>query len=522
MINFKSKYLPLVFIVLAFIVAKIPHLSDPHYWDESWSYATAVQKMYEKGPTLLPGSIDVDATRGHPLLFYAAAASWMKVFGDSLPSKHAFGLFISILLLITVYWVAYKLYNVRVAIIATILFASQIFFFVQSSMLLPEVMVTLFFFTSVYFFVAEKYVALAVSLTLLYLTKESGLVAGIVLGIAFLVSLFSKENSNQEKLKMFLALLFPGLIIVTFYVIQKAQYGWFFFPQHMGLIEAKLNVFLAKFQALLSVIIIDEKRKWLWMMMGALAAFCFIRKQEVKWLLYITPMAIVLFFIKASHFNFLINAIFTIVFILFILLICFQYGRKTSRNDHQNRFIILAALLSIAYLVFCSINFYTVRYLLSPLLFSLLVFAVWLDLIIKNLNFKLYVPIAIIFVALSTQSYLKNNNTSDTGLGTYTALAVQKDIIDYLESIKAQNSQIGVGAFVQRTNLQFAACGFIKNQDETFQHVRWDIDGQTDYALFDNLEPDSRYEAIKNDPNFELVHEVTKENVWAAVYKVKK
>jgi predicted membrane-bound dolichyl-phosphate-mannose-protein mannosyltransferase len=74
-----------------------------------------------------------------------------------------------------------------VAIISTLLFASQVFFFVQSSMLLPEVMVTLFIFTSIYFFNAEKYIALAGSLSLLFLTKESGLVLGIILGIAFII-----------------------------------------------------------------------------------------------------------------------------------------------------------------------------------------------------------------------------------------------------------------------------------------------------------------------------------------------
>src|SRR5678815_2254311 len=111
MINFKHKYLPLVLIVVVFIVVKSPHLIHPHYWDESWSYATAVQKMYEQGPTLLPGIVDVDATRGHPLFFYAAASAWMKIFGASLVSKHSFGLCASVLLLIAIYEFCYKLYN---------------------------------------------------------------------------------------------------------------------------------------------------------------------------------------------------------------------------------------------------------------------------------------------------------------------------------------------------------------------------------------------------------------------------
>jgi len=473
-----KKYSPLALIVVGLILFKIPHLFLPHYWDEAWSYATAVQLMYEKGVTLLPGFIDVDATRGHPLFFYAAAASWMKIFGASLLSKHAFALLISTLLLIAIYEVCYKLYNIRVAVLSTLLFASQIFFFVQSSMLLPEVMVALFFFTSIYFFVSEKYIALALSLSLLYLTKESGLVLGIVLGITFFVSLLIKNILRREKIKMFFALLIPGLIIVSFYIIQKVKYGWFFFPDHIGLINTSLKDLVSKFQGALGMVFLEEKRKWLWIMIGAMAIFYSFRKKEYKWLLFVLG------------------------------------------NGQKNRFVMMAVVFSIAYLLFCSVNFYTVRYLMPVLIISLILFSVGLDYLFKNLSLKLYYPFAIVVLALSVQSYVKNNATGDVSLGSYDALKVQQGVIQFLDAQDAQKNQIGTGSFLQKINMQNAACGFISSQNE-FQHVRWDIDGLTDYAVFDNLEPDTRIEAIKSDTNFILVYEIHEENVWGMVYKKK-
>ncbi len=513
-----KKYAPLVLIVVGFIIFKIPQLSLPHYWDESWSYATAVQLMYEKGLTLLPGFIDVEATRGHPLFFYAAAASWMKIFGTSLISKHTFALFISTILLITIYEAGCKLYNIRVAILSTILFASQIFFFVQSSMLLPEVMVALFFFTSIYFFVCEKYIALAISLSLLLLTKESGLVLGAVFGIAFIVLLFRKDYPGNEKIKMFVALFFPGLIIVSFFIIQKLQYGWFFFPDHIKLIDLSLNDFSAKFQALLSVIFLEEKRKWLWIIICVLAVFYSIRKKEYKWLLFVFVIPVIFVFISAA-FDFLKKPIVTISFILYAIFVCIKYRYFVSGNGQKSRFIILAVVFSIAYLIFCSVNFYTVRYLMPVLLISLILFSVCIDYLFKHLSLKLYFPFAIVVLALSIQSYIKNNSTGDTGLGSYNALKVQQGVINFLATHDAQNKQIGIGSFQQRINMQNAACGFISSQNESFQHVRWDIDSLTDYAVFDNIEPDSRNETIKNDTNFVLIYEIHEQNAWGMIFK---
>ena len=75
---------PLLVVLLVFIILKLPHLDYLFYWDESWPYASAVNEMYQKGVSLSPIALGGEISRGHPLFFHAAAATWMNIFGDSM------------------------------------------------------------------------------------------------------------------------------------------------------------------------------------------------------------------------------------------------------------------------------------------------------------------------------------------------------------------------------------------------------------------------------------------------------
>ena len=85
--------------------------------------------MYQHGPSLLPNAIDVQYSRGHPLLFYASAAAWMRLFGDSNTAQHSYALCIAVLCLITTYEVCLRLFNRRTAEIGLLLVATQVIFF---------------------------------------------------------------------------------------------------------------------------------------------------------------------------------------------------------------------------------------------------------------------------------------------------------------------------------------------------------------------------------------------------------
>jgi uncharacterized membrane protein (UPF0136 family) len=513
------KYMPLLVIILVFTLFKMAHLTLPHYWDESWSYATAVQKMYESGPTLLPGVVDVDATRGHPLLFYAAAATWMKLLGTSLFVKHTFALSISLTLLSSIYILCNKIFNLRVAIASTLLFGSQIFFFVQSSMLLPEVLVALLFFTSIYFFVTEKYVLSSLSLSLLLFTKESGLVLGLVLGIVLIISLLSKQLSSKLRItKMFVTLLIPALLIITFFIIQKCVYGWYFFPEHIGLIDTDGEKISARFQSMLLIIFTEEKRKWIWRILALLALYYAFIKKAYIWLFLGLPIIIV-DAINYNTFNIFNKLLLTIIIIAYILFFSVKYLARTNENQKKYNFLAIAGLFSIAYLFFCTINFFTIRYLLPILLLSIIAFSYWLDVLIQQINIKLYFIFSALVATITIQSYNKNNNIGDTGLGSYNAIEVQKNAINFLVEHKTQNSFISNGSYQLIINLKNSACGFLKSKDYVFKNVNWDIDSTTKYVIFDNIEPDNRYETIKQDKDYELIFRTEKNNVWAEIYK---
>jgi hypothetical protein len=60
------------------------------FWDEAWGYAPALKSMAQAGPSLLPGSISTDLSRGHPLLFHFLGGVWIKIFGETNLSLHAY------------------------------------------------------------------------------------------------------------------------------------------------------------------------------------------------------------------------------------------------------------------------------------------------------------------------------------------------------------------------------------------------------------------------------------------------
>src|SRR6185312_16370159 len=108
MLQFLKTRWELLLVLSVFIILKIPALHYPFFADESWSYAPGVKLMYLHGPSLMPNAIDLLYSRGHPLLFYAAAAAWMKIFGVSHIAQHTFSLLISLLLIAAVYEVTLR------------------------------------------------------------------------------------------------------------------------------------------------------------------------------------------------------------------------------------------------------------------------------------------------------------------------------------------------------------------------------------------------------------------------------
>lgn len=463
----------LIIIILVFVCSKIPYLSLPHFWDESWSYVTAIHKMYESGPILLPGTVDVDATRGHPLFFYGAASMWMTLFGTSLVVKHTFALLISVILLVSVYFISKRLFNARVGLIACTLLCLQIHFFIQSTLLLPEVLVALLSLCSIYCVVLKRYLGLSLSLSLLLLTKESGFVLGVVMAVYFLIQLFVHKN-KREAFRLFAALGFPVIVIGAFFLYQHQIYGWYLYPFHMELVDYDL-----------------------------------IRVKDIM-LIGINEM-------------FITNNKYLVIVISIILLTIYYFKKGVFPSikwyAYQRDFVALSLSFSIAYLIFCGVNFYTYRYLMPVLVLGVILLSALLDYamnIFIDKRWQLLVPgILLIVFAFN---FDQKRNSSDVNLGMMDAIQVKLDAIGYFESHVDTSNTISMHSYQQRIDLQDISCGYLKN-GKAFEHIQWDINAETDYAYFDNIEPDSRHHYVKTNDSFDLVYQSTRGHARVKIYK---
>ncbi|HAH22156.1 MAG TPA: hypothetical protein DCL77_00020, partial [Prolixibacteraceae bacterium] len=203
------KYLkhPWIFLILAFAITlavKIPHLGLPYFFDETSSYFPAIQEMAKAGPNMLPGTIPLSFSKGHPLFFYFLASLWMKfIASDSLILMRLFPLIVSLIALYVFHRFAKRNINLLLANIAVLLLSLQPLFLAQSSLVLPEILLFTLFMLSFDSYLSHSFGLYALYGTLLMLTKESGVVFIVVFGCAFLV-----ENYHTWNTKIFWRNLF--------------------------------------------------------------------------------------------------------------------------------------------------------------------------------------------------------------------------------------------------------------------------------------------------------------------------
>ena len=352
MLSFLKARWELFVVLILFIAVKIPALHFPFYWDESWSYAPGVKLMYLHGPSLMPNAIDLFYSRGHPLFFYAAAAAWMKIFGDSHIAQHAFALVISVCLIASVYEVCLKIFNKRTAIISLAILPLQVMFFVQSTFLLPEVLIGLLILLTLYFYTQGKYLLTFLFGSMLLLTKESGMVLGLVLGIYAAANLLNRKELISDRIKSVLSILGSGLVIGAFYLLQKKLNGWYLFPEHTRLILWDWGNFWNTFKYTLEVLFYHDMRYHLFHLLLLLAVITAVHFKDIK---YATPLlpGYVIYVIAENKLMWLPDKV---KFVLFLLSVAFTMYQlimlSAAQSGTKTKFISLSSFFLIAYLSF--------------------------------------------------------------------------------------------------------------------------------------------------------------------------
>lgn len=513
-----------LFVVLVvFIIFKFPHLHYPFFWDESWPYATAVQHMYDHGISLMPNAIDAELSRGHPLFFHAAAATWMKIFGRSNFALHSFALFIAVLFLIIIYEAGLRLFNKRAAVIALLLVALQVVFFVQSSFLLFDMLVAFLSFTAIYLYVQRMYLATAIILTALFYTKESGLMAGFIIGIDALVSFFNKKELIKERIYKILAIGIPVVLIGIFFLIQKSIRGWYVFPLYSGLIENDWGAFWYRFRmGCVRFSFYEDYRYLFFAILFLLSCIAAIKNRSARYLIVFIPGALVCLWVRDAWASHIPSRPAFMLFLIAVIYAVFQFKKLNFFKDIKAyKFILLLSFYMLCFLCFSAMNFFTYRYLLADIVPALFIAGMYIEGLIQR-TYKLFIyPVAAVILFSGYFAFSHDKGLGDCDLEAFHCMNVYSGIINYMEEHDTNNKVISAANFQHREHLTDPYTGYL-HTGKIFSHVQWEIDSTTDYALFDNIEPDTRYDTVKRNPAFYRIYRIEQGTAWGEIYQRKK
>lgn len=515
--QFFNDYFFLLILLPVFVYFKLPHLNYPFYWDECWPYASAIQRLYDHGPSLMPNAIDPDYSRGHPMLFHFLAASWMKLFGRSHTVMHAFPLAIAVTLLIAVYTVGLRLFHKKVAILASLLVAFQVMFFVQSSFLLLEIFIALTGLLSIYCYTKRKYLLTALLLTALFYTKESGLVVGVVLGLDALRLFFDKKESWRTRWLNILSVAIPFFLIALFFIVQKVLLGWYIFPFHATLIDKSIGSFINKMKGCVGIVFINDLRYYLFLLLALLGIIAARLRKDWRYATVALPFLFGFALFQLTFGIKILLALFTVLFYASLLWGVRQVLKTIVLNAVQQKLIVLLTAFILLFFMFSSINMFIARYLIITLVPVLLITSVFIYHFSHAIAARVIYPVTVLIAGILCFAFYKDKGVADTNLGAFNAMRVQQHLVAYLEQHELYDQEIGTNAYLERMHLTDPYTGFLKS-DRIFSKVHWEILDDTQVAIFSNIEPDYQYDALKANPSFKRVYRVAVGEAWGEIY----
>ncbi len=518
---FKNRW-PLLLILVIFISFKVPHLFYPYYWDESTMFAPGCIAMYLHGPSVMPGAIDISFAHGHPLFFFAAFAVWINIFGHSYFAMHCFALLISLLLIMLVYEAGLKFFTPKTAIISVLLLILYPPFFVQSSFVLPDIMIALLFFSGIYFYASRKYILTALCLTMLCYTKESAIVLAIILFIDALRFLFNKNVAIKQRLFACASVFVPVILGLLFYIIQKHNKGWYIAPlarsSHPDFTLGNASYWL-RFCLDLMFRLNNRYIFFLFLLLLSLAAT--IKQRSVKYAFLLLP-AILLYFLNIDH-SYGVNYEIALLVVFICLVSLSVYFLGYNKKDNRQKFIVLITVFFIAYLYYLAIFDFQLRYIFPEMVVLSFLAAVFFDFFIARLHPAVFY-LTLIFL-LCTGTYNIMQERGDGELGVFDAMKVQQSVVDYCEEHDLYHKIISAGSYQDVLHLKDPNSGYL-HSNKTFDTVifgKYTL--QTKYAIFESVEignyyvgDTSYYEQCKSDSTFHLVYRNKIGKKWAEIY----
>ncbi len=502
-------YSPFIIIGI-FIIVKLFHLNVSFFWDESWVYAPAIRTLADAGPSLLPDAIPLDYSRGHPLLFHFLGSVWIKLFGPSFVSMHSFALAISVIFLVFTERFFTTVFNRNVSFWVILIFCVQEIFIAQSSIVLPEMLLATCTIAAIFYYQKQNWIAYIIAGTLTVLTKETGILIIICIAIFDFVLNLRDRKSILSILKKGILLCIPLLTLAGHMLYLKSVFGWYLYPEHTGMVKSDFWSIASSLSHVIYDQIFSQKRFLVTLPFVALYLYELIAKRS-----FINIIGILLCLILSGYFVVFHDGHFIVS--LFYTYCLIHLGMSAvSRKDNRFQIIGLLVLFIFIYALFSAANFYTVRYLLSTLIFTIAVPIYYLlshHLTKKWIGFY-FIPLSFLYVFLASQP----NKTNDINLSYLYYCPAQLEVVQYLEDNNLYESQINT-LFLMSVALDDPYAGY-RSTGEKFKYISKENNEEEDYFVFYNVEPDGRREQLQNDPKAELLERIEKRHIWFEIWKV--
>ncbi len=502
-------YIPLIGISILFVILKLQSLPLPFFWDAAWVYGPAIKEMAEGLPSLLPNAIDVQLSRGHPLLFHFLGGIWAKIFGTSFFSIHTYTLSISILMMAAVYMVIKPISGTLAASLGVLLFGIQEIFFIQTALILPEILLALLTFLSVHFYVRGKWSPYVLTASLAILTKESGVVVVVAL---FLFHLLRPHGLNLKSIALVLLPLAIGGIhfLGNFFV-----HGWLFFPEHMDMLKADLDMIQQTLSYIDQILFHSQGRQVL-LLLFPLLAMAINEKIKVRWVIIIYALSLGFFVMSAVDFKFPYFLNWVVLVIIIVVGLLKLTRQESSAMTVQNKWLLISGYFVPLFIAFSSVNFFTPRYLLSTFPFIVIV-------CIFSLNFKelprISTFIVVFIIGFQAFYFGKNRRVQDSSLGYMDGIKVTRLFVSYLERNYQYSTKIHC-SFLDFSNLTMSSSGFLSS-DRAFTNVGMPFDSETEIVIHGNLSPGVNIHELKSE-SLEVDTTFRHRSAWTTIYRVKR
>ena len=270
----------------------------------------------------------------------------------------------------------------------------------------------------------------------------------------------------KERITSSRHLFVPLLVTALFFILQKIIMGWFFFPEHIGLLSFSVGSVMER---------LGGYSSWLFIGFG-------------RNLLSITA---------------------GIALIVMVI-------RKTGIDPGKRRVICSILVFFVLYILFLSVNFYSPRYLLSilPLFILLCVFVVTE----ASRAFR-YLSYAVFLVLFANNLWftMEKRMDADHNLGYADAVAVTKQVTSFCTQQNWQEKHITTN-FLMREYLVLPCAGYIEERG-IFKHPEREVTDSTDIAIISSTEYSKVFRQQIAFRNGILVKRFEKRNSWSEVYR---